>query len=106
MDIDLDPHDQKELDAIAFAEGKSSGEVLREIVHQGLSERRRSGASPSDPESDLARQAQAWDELLANVDSLPDAGARDEVCVSRDHDKILYGGPKPGQRGGFPERRS
>jgi hypothetical protein len=36
---------------------------------------------------------------------LPAEGA-EHGFSGRDHDKVLYGGPAPGQRGGFPESHS
>ncbi|MBI4605332.1 MAG: hypothetical protein HY721_25490 [Planctomycetes bacterium] len=104
MNVALDPRDQKDLEALARAQGKDAEVVLRELVHEGLAERKRADAKAE--EDELREQGEAWDDLLAELDTSPDVEPRDGLCASRDHDKILYGGPAPGQKGGFPERRS
>ena len=107
MNVRLDPNDQKHLEELAHSEGKDPGELLSELVHEAITERKRNGAQRSaDEEALLAKQSKAWDELLAEVDAFPEVEPKDDICVSRDHDRILYGGPAPGQKGGFTERRS
>jgi len=43
---DLDPNDQKELEALASETGKDVGQLLRELVHEALAERKRNGQAP------------------------------------------------------------
>ena len=68
---DLDPKDQKELEALASETGRNPGELLRDLVHEALAERRRNGqAHPSDEDeslySALNRQG-----LIGCVEGLP-----------------------------------
>lgn len=102
MNVKLDLKDKSDLEELARLEGKKLPELLHELIHQALLERKRNGAKSE--EEALRKQGEAWDKLLAEVDALPDVEPRDGLCASRDHDKILYGGPAPGQKGGFPER--
>lgn len=53
----------------------------------------------------IRRQREALEELHAELDALPVEGEEDGFS-GRDHDKVLYGGPAPGKKGGFPETRS
>jgi hypothetical protein len=41
---DLDPKDQQDLEALASETGKEPAELLRELVHEALGERKRNGS--------------------------------------------------------------
>ncbi len=45
MNVTLDPKDQKELETLARENGKDPGQLLRELVREGLSGRKQKGAS-------------------------------------------------------------
>jgi hypothetical protein len=105
MNVDLDPTDRKDLEELARAEGKEVGALLRELVHEAISERKRNGDVPRDDANAVHEQQEALEELHQTLDALPPEGPQDGF-TGRDHDKVLYGGPAPGQKGGFPERRS
>jgi len=53
----------------------------------------------------IRRQQESLEELHAELDALSPEGAQDGFS-GRDHDKVLYAGPAPGKKGGFPESRS
>jgi hypothetical protein len=44
MNVKLDPKDESEIEALARQAGKDSGEILRELVHELLLQRREKGA--------------------------------------------------------------
>ena len=47
-------------------------------------------AEPIDEAAEAARQADAWQKLLAELEQIPDAPDPDGL-TNRDHDQILYG---------------
>jgi len=59
MNVELDPRDQQDLEALARANGKEVGEMLRELLHQALAGRKtvaeESGKSASDPAYEASR---------------------------------------------------
>jgi hypothetical protein len=69
---DLDPKDQKELEALASETGRNPGELLRELVHEALLERKRNGQAhaPSDEEETLY-EAFNRQGLIGCVEGLP-----------------------------------
>jgi len=44
MNVKLDPKDEKDLEALARETGKDPGELLRELLHKALLERKENGA--------------------------------------------------------------
>lgn len=100
MDIELDPSQQKAFEEAARAAGRHPAEVLGEFMARYIRE------VHGDRNTELREQEKAWDALLAEVDALPSLSAEDGTSPSVEHDEILYGGPGPGQKGGFPEKRS
>ncbi len=48
MNVRLDPKDQKELEALAEQIGKDPDELLRQLVHEALSERKRNGTETTE----------------------------------------------------------
>jgi hypothetical protein len=105
MNVELDPVDKKDIEELAQAEGKEVGALLRELVHEAIAERKRNGDAADVGNDVIRRQREAVEELHAELDALPAEGAEDAFS-GRDHNKVLYGGPAPGQKGGFPENRS
>ena len=49
MNVELDPKDQQDLEAIAQAAGKEPGELLRELLHKAIAEQRRNGEGEISP---------------------------------------------------------
>ena len=69
---DLDPKDQKELEALAFETGKNPGELLRELIHEALVERKRNGqAHPPSDEEETLYEAFNRQGLIGCVEGLP-----------------------------------
>ena len=94
---DLDPEDRKDFDELVSESGKKPGEVLRELVHEALAERKRNGAfSGDDEETIAAKQHKAFEELVREVDALPSEGlpASEARPVSENVDEYLYGWKK------------
>ena len=51
---DLDPEDRKGFEELVSESGKEPGELLRELVHEALAERKRNGqAHPTDDDETL-----------------------------------------------------
>lgn len=100
MGIELDPKHKKAFEEAAKAAGENPTEVLEDFMRRYVAERN------GDSNEELAEQEKAWDCLLVALDALPCAPPADGICASVEHDKILYGGPSPEQKGGFPEKRS
>ena len=74
MNAPLDPNDQKELEAIAAAEGRDAEDVLRELVHDALVERKRHRSSASDREPvDRRQQLAAQGVLRLGTQQFPDS---------------------------------
>lgn len=61
---DLDPKDQRDLEALAEAEGKDAKLLLRELVHEAIEGRKINGRSPAPRTSE---QEAAWSEFLAGT---------------------------------------
>ena len=89
MNVELNPNDKKELELLARAEGKEPGELLRELLHEAIEERKRNGDAPYD-DNLIRRQQEALEELHETLDALPPEGPQDGFS-GRDHDKVLYG---------------
>jgi len=69
---DLDPEDRQDLEVLASESGKSPGEVLRELVHEALVERRRNGrAHPPSDEEETLYEALSRQGLIGCIDGLP-----------------------------------
>jgi len=90
VNVTLDPNDQKDLEALARASGRNPGELLRELLHEALAERKRNGAASPEDEDVIRRQQEALQELHETLDALPPEGPQDGFS-GRDHDKVLYG---------------
>lgn len=101
MNIDLNPIDKKDIEELARVEGKEVGALLRELVHDAISERKRNSEFPHDDADVIRRQQEALEELHEKLDALPPEGPQDGFS-GRDHDKVLYGVPT----GESPERGS
>ena len=94
MNVTLDPNDQRHLEELARQSGKEPGELLCELVHEALTERKQNGsASEADGETLTSQQRQAMEELIAELDALPPEGPQDQFS-GRDHDEVLYGWKK------------
>lgn len=106
MNVTLDPRDKDDLEAMARVEGRDPTDLLREIVHQAISERKLNGQNFEKEANLLARQQVAMQKLLGKLDTLPENEPQDGLCASVDHDKILYGASARRQEGGSSERRS
>jgi hypothetical protein len=91
MNVELDPREQRKIEALASATGKDPGELLRELVHEALEIRARNGDALGDEADLLARQREALRALHARIDPLPVHSHTDGLSGSRDHDAILYG---------------
>ena len=97
MNVRLDPKDQKDLEALASESGKDPGEILRELVHQALTQRKQNGEPSSDDEEAIAaKQRRAFEELTQELDALPSEGlpAPEGRPVSENVDEYLYGWKK------------
>jgi hypothetical protein len=90
MNVELDPKDKKELERLAQAEGKEPGELLCELLHEAIADRKRNGDVAADDNEVIRRQQQALEELHSELDALPSEGPQDGFSA-RDHDKVLYG---------------
>jgi len=88
---DLDPKDQRELEALASESGKNPGELLRELVHEAPDTRARNGDSSETESTLLAKQREALKNLHERLDAMPLVRHTDGLSGSRDHDAILYG---------------
>ena len=94
MNLRLDPKDQRELEVLASQAGKEPGELLREIVKEGLAERKQNGFASSDDEDAIARaQHEEWKRLKRELSSLP-VSEKAAGFSGRDHDEVLYGWKK------------
>ena len=94
---DLDPNDQKDLEALASRTGRNPGELLRELVHEALAERKRNGTLSGEDEDAIAsRQRNAFEELIQELDALPSEGlqAPEGRPISENVDEYLYGWKK------------
>ena len=94
---DLDPEDRKDFEELVSESGKDPGQLLRELVHEALAGRKRNGSHwADDDESVAARQREAIEELIREVDSLPSEGvpAPEARPVSENVDEYLYGWKK------------
>jgi hypothetical protein len=90
MNVELDPKDKKELELLAQAEGKNLGELLRELLHEAIAERKRNGGVRGDEEEVIRSQQEALEGLHEELDALPPEGPQDGFSA-RDHDEVLYG---------------
>ena len=73
MNVKLDPKDEKDLEALAREAGKDPGVLLRELLHDAISERKRNG-STGDEEALARKQREAFKQLHAELDALPPEG--------------------------------
>lgn len=97
MNIQLDPKDLRDVEALAQESGKQVGEMLRELVHEAIAERKQNGAHFSDDgETIAAKQRQALEELIEELDALPPEGFPEPKGrpVSENVDECLYGWKK------------
>ena|SRR2546427_3390030 len=97
MNIQLDPEDLKDVEALAQESGKQVGEMLRELLHEAIAERKQDGAHSSDDEETIAaKQRQAMEELIQELDALPPEGLPEPKGrpISENVDEYLYGWKK------------
>ncbi|MBI4607168.1 MAG: hypothetical protein HY721_34830 [Planctomycetes bacterium] len=93
MEITLDPRDQKDLEALARANGRAPEQLLRELLHEAIADRKRNGSGPADEAGEATRQQRAWDDLTVELDALP-VSEKAKGFSGRDHDEVLYGWKK------------
>lgn len=91
MNIELDPREQRKIEALTSESGKDPGELLGEIVREALAARTRNGDAHEDEAELLSRQRKALRDLHARIDTLPVHPQTDGLSGSSDHDAILYG---------------
>ena len=90
MNVKLDPKDQKDLEALASETGKNPGDILRELVHEALVERKRNDTPSREDEEAIARaQHEEWDRLDRELSVLP-VSEKAVAFSGRDHDEVLY----------------
>lgn len=68
---DLDPTDQKDLEVLASKTGKSPEELLRELVHEALTERKRNGETPAQDGEETLYDALSRQGLIGCIEGLP-----------------------------------
>ena len=73
MDIQLDPKGKKEIEDLAHASGRDPGELLRELLHEALIERKRNGKEAELPtgEDETLYDALSRQGLIGCVEGLP-----------------------------------
>ena len=92
MNVELDPSQEREIEALARESGRTVAEVLRELVERGLS--RRGGQPPADEDDSIVtRQRDAWERLHAELVALP-VSEKAKGFSGADHDEVLYGSKK------------
>ena len=92
MNVELDPVQERKIEALARETGKSVGEVLRELVDKALP-RESSQPAAEDDESVVTRQRDAWEKLHAELVALP-VSEKAKGFSGADHDEVLYGWKK------------
>lgn len=90
MDVELDPDDKKDLEQLAQAEGKDSGALLRELLHEAIAGRKRNGSTSIDEDAETRAQHEEWERLDRELSALPVSG-KAAAFSGRDHDEVLYG---------------
>lgn len=61
MNVELDPQDQRRVEALSRATGKDPGDLLRELVHQALETRLQ------DESTATSEQEAAWRDFLSSA---------------------------------------
>jgi hypothetical protein len=90
VNVPLDPADERELEKLAHAEGKEPGTLLRELVHQAISDRKQSMGASNVEEAIAQAQHEEWERLDRALSGLP-VSEKAKGFSGRDHDEILYG---------------
>ena len=93
MNFELDPNDRKDLEALASESGKNPEELLRELVHEALTERKRNGSASSNEDAVTRAQHEEWERLDRELSALP-VSEKTTRFSGRDHDEVLYGWKK------------
>ena len=72
MNVRLDPKDERDLETLASLSGKDPGELLRELLHEAIAERKRNGETehPKDGDETLY-EALNRQGLIGCVEGLP-----------------------------------
>ncbi len=92
MNLQLEPTDQKRLEALAKQAGLSLEDLATSILHTGLVTRE-SRSNGSNDEKLLSKRRKAHEDLLKEMEALPLEGANDGFSGA-DHDEVLYGWKK------------
>lgn len=92
MNVELDPSQERKIEALARETGKTVGEVLRELIDNALY-REGDQASAEEVESIVTRQRDAWEKLQAELVALP-VSEKAKGFSGADHDEVLYGWKK------------
>ena len=90
MNLRLDENDQERLEALAKSQGVPVEEAAKRILHMGLT-LSEVGEEPLDESATARKQRDALHRLHQRLDALPLVTNPDGLCVSRDHDQVLYG---------------
>jgi hypothetical protein len=92
MNVEIDPKQERRLEALARSEGKPMGELVHELLDEALLSRERDGSGAESDEAVARSQRGAWERVFQDFDALPNIVHGDGLSGSADHDQIIYGG--------------